>query len=101
MTEPAFRALVPEVVWQKAEYIRLAGNVAVHGNKTPAPEKALDVVRELSHVLYWAGRTYLRKGAEDLQGKTFDKSIVPKVEPEATPASIEALDALAPISQTT
>ncbi len=34
MAEPAFRELVPEVVWQKAEYIRLAGNVAVHGNKT-------------------------------------------------------------------
>ena len=79
MTEPAFRELVPEVVWQKAEYIRLAGNEAVHGNKTPAPQKALDVVRELSHVLYWAGRTYLRKGAEDLQGKTFDESLVPKV----------------------
>jgi len=39
---------VPEVVRQKAEYIRQAGNVAVHGNKTPTPEQALDVVRELS-----------------------------------------------------
>ncbi|MBT5586526.1 MAG: DEAD/DEAH box helicase family protein [Gemmatimonadetes bacterium] len=94
MTEPAFRELVPEVVWQKAEYIRLAGNVAVHGNKTPAPEKALDVVRELSHVLYWAGRTYLRKGAEDLQGKSFDEALVPKVGLETTPASIEALNTL-------
>ena len=94
MTEPAFRALVPEVVWQKAEYIRLAGNVAVHANKTPTPEKALEVVQELSHVAYWAGRTYLRKGAEDLQGKTFDESLVPKVEPQANPANIEALDAL-------
>ena len=33
LSEPAFRAIVPEVVWQKAEYIRQAGNVAVHGNK--------------------------------------------------------------------
>ena len=47
MTEPAFRELVPEPVWQKAEYIRQAGNAAVHGIKTPEPEKALDVVREL------------------------------------------------------
>ena len=88
LSEPAFRELVPEVVWQKAEYIRQAGNVAVHGKKTPTPEKALDIVRELFHVLYWAGRTYLRKGAESLQGKTFDESLVPKVEPEARrPAS--------------
>ena len=94
LSEPAFRAIVPEVVWQKAEYIRQAGNVAVHGNKTPAPEQALNVVRELAHVLYWAGRTYLRKGAENLHGKTFDESLVPTLEPGATPASVEELDAL-------
>ena len=94
LSEPAFRAVVPEVVWQKAEYIRQAGNVAVHGNKTPAPEQALNVVRELAHVLYWAGRTYLRKGAESLHGKTFDESLVPTREPGAAPASAEELDAL-------
>jgi len=95
LTEPAFLELVPEVVRLKAEFIRQAGNVAVHGNKTPAPETALNVVRELSHVLYWAGRTYLRKGAEDLRGKVFDESLVPKLKPEATPTSIDALNALA------
>ena len=94
ISDPAFRELVPEVVWQKAEYIRQAGNVAVHGNKSPTPEKALDVVRELYHVLYWTGRTYLRKGAESLQGKTFDESLVPKVEPATTPASVQELEAL-------
>ncbi|MCY3605321.1 MAG: DEAD/DEAH box helicase family protein [Gammaproteobacteria bacterium] len=94
VSEPAFRAIVPEVVWKKAEYIRQAGNVAVHGNKTPAPEQALNVVRELAHVLYWVGRTYLRKGAESLEGKAFDESLVPIVEPGATPASIEELDTL-------
>ena len=94
LSEPAFRALVPEAVWQKAEYIRQAGNAAVHGNKAPAPEQAFNVVRELAHVLYWAGRTYLRKGAESLHGKTFDESLVPTLEPGAAPASVEELDAL-------
>ena len=94
ISDPAFRELVPEVVWQKAEYIRQAGNVAVHGNKPPTPEKALDVVRELCHVLYWTGRTYLRKGAERLQGKTFDESLVRKVESAITPASVQELEAL-------
>ena len=94
LSEPAFRVIVPEVVWQKAEYIRQAGNVAVHGNKTPAPEQALNVVRELAHVLYWAGRTYLRKGAENLHGYTFDESLVPASEPGGTPASVEELDTL-------
>ena len=94
LSEPAFRALVPEAVWQKAEYIRQAGNVAVHGNKTPAPEQALNVVRELAHVLYWAGRTYLRKGAESLHGKTFDESLVPTAQPGTASASVEELGAL-------
>ncbi len=94
ISDPAFREVVPEVVWQKAEYIRQAGNVAVHGNKPPTPEKALDVVRELCHVLYWTGRTYLRKGAESLQGKTFDESLIPRVEPATTPTSVQALQAL-------
>ena len=92
--EPAFRAIVPEVVWRKAEYVRQAGNAAVHGNKTPKPQQALNVVRELAHVLYWAGRTYLRKGAENLHGKTFDESLVPTLEQGAAPASVEELDTL-------
>ena len=94
MSEPAFRELVPELVWQKAEYIRDAGNVAVHGKKTPAPEKALEILQELFHLVYWAGRSYLRQGAKDLQGITFDESLVPKVDLQPTPASIEALNAL-------
>ena len=94
ISDPAFRELVPKIVWQKAEYIRLAGNVAVHGNRSPAPDMALDVVRELYHVLYWTGRTYLRKGAESLHGKTFDESLVPNVEPATTPASVRELEAL-------
>ena len=94
LSEPSFRTVVPEVVWQKAEYIRQAGNVAVHGNKTPTPEQALNVVRELAHVLYWAGRTYLRKGAEKLHGNIFDESLVPTPEPNPTPASVQELDTL-------
>ena len=94
LSETAFRAVVPGVVWRKAEYIRQAGNVAVHGNKAPTPGQALNVVRELAHVLYWAGRTYLRKGAENLHGKVFDESLVPTPEPGATPAKLEELNTL-------
>ena len=94
LSEPAFREIVPEVVWQKAEFVRQAGNVAVHANKAPAPEQALNVLRELAHVLYWAGRTYLRQGAESLRGKTFDESLISKQEAGATAASVEELNSL-------
>ena len=95
LQEPAFRALVPEVVWQKAEFVRKDGNVAVHGKRTPAPEAALDVLRELSHVLYWAGRTYLRKGAENLQGWIFDESLIPRQDARQTRVTLAELEAIA------
>ncbi len=91
LVDPAFRALVPEVVWQKAEYVRQAGNMAVHGNKKPQPEHALNVVRELAHVLYWVGRTYLRRGAEKLRDRQFDESLIPSSESGTSPVSIDEL----------
>ncbi|MYC91217.1 MAG: DUF4145 domain-containing protein [Gemmatimonadetes bacterium] len=94
ISDPAFRELLQDVVWRKAEFIRQAGNVAVHGNKSPTPQRALDVLRELYHVLYWTGCTYLRKGAEHLKGATLDESLVPRVEPVGTPASPRELEVL-------
>jgi type I restriction enzyme, R subunit len=94
LSEPSFLEVVPEFIRLKAEFIRQAGNVAVHGKKTPTPERALEVVRELYHVAFWVGRTYLRKGAESLRGQTFDESLVPKVALASAPASVEQLEAL-------
>ena len=53
MSDETFVEVVPEEVLQKMQYIRKAGNDAVHGNKLPPPEKAKNVVQELFHVLYW------------------------------------------------
>ncbi len=93
MNGPAFRTIAGDTIWQKAEYVRKAGNTAVHGNKAPEPGAALDCVRELYHVLYWAGRTYLRKGAEALEGARYDESIIPSA--HAGPvAPIEKLEAI-------
>jgi type I restriction enzyme, R subunit len=94
LNDPTFRqAVAGETIWQKAEYVRKRGNDAVHGNKAPEPAAALDVMRELYHVLYWAGRTYLRKGAEKLDGVTYDESIIPRAQ-AGPPVSIEKLEAL-------
>ena len=94
ISDPGFRELVPNVVWQKAEFIRQAGNVAVHGNKSPARETAIDVLRELYHVLYWTGRTYLRKGAENLQGRIFDESLIPRPDAPHARTSLAELEAV-------
>jgi type I restriction enzyme, R subunit len=94
MHDPTFRELMPQAVWHKADFIREMGNVAVHGKKPPTPEKALAVVQELWQVVFWTGRTYLRKGAEDLVGMTFDESLVPLVEPAPAPISTNDLEEL-------
>ncbi len=47
LNEPTFRELVPEVVWQKAEFVRRAGNDGVPGKKVPMLEKACDILKDL------------------------------------------------------
>ncbi len=94
MTEPSFLSLVPQIVWEKAELVRKAGNSAVHGKKAPKPETAIDVLRQLFDVAYWVGRTYVEDGANKLAGRTYDESLVPRVELSANPASLQDLDAL-------
>lgn len=93
LSNPEFRDLVPQPVWLKADYIRKSGNKAVHGNQSPTPEMALSVVKELFHVLYWAGRTYLRKGAEELKGRKYDPDVIPS-ESGGTKATLQDLEAL-------
>lgn len=93
LSNPEFKQLVPHQVLEKSEYIRKTGNVAVHGKSAPDPETALHVVKELFHVVRWAGRTYLRKGADQLQGRTYDESVVPQGK-GGTAATKEQLETL-------
>lgn len=94
LSEPSFKDLLPDPVWLKAEYVRKAGNSAVHGRKVPSSETALSVVKELYDVMYWAGRTYLRKGAEELKGREFDDSLVPRTKAGPKRASRKDLEKL-------
>ena len=73
LNEATFKMLLPQAVWMKADLIRKEGNNAVHGKKAPKPETAQQMVEELHHILYWVGRTYLRHGAEELAGLTYDR----------------------------
>ena len=92
--DPDFKNQVDEVVWRKADLIRRSGNNAVHGKKPPKPEFALDIIRQLFDVAYWVGRTYLRKGAENLEGKKYDDGVVPRTELTDSPSSTKEIDDL-------
>lgn len=94
MSDKSFVEAVPEVVLQKMQFIRKAGNDAVHGNKSPEPEKAKQVVQELYHVLYWTGRSYLRRGAEQLKGAEYKGAIALTNTSFAAPLDIKELERL-------
>jgi len=94
MHDSAFRELLPEPVWLKADLIRDQGNTAVHGKKTPKPETALRLVQELAHVFYWAGRTYFKGGAEKLATYSYDESVIPTETTGGRPSSVAELEQL-------
>ncbi len=94
ITGESFLELVPDVVWQKMEYIRKSGNDAVHSNKQQQSDKAAQVVQELYHVAYWAGRSYLRQGAKELKGVEYNKAIAVTNASPAAPIDIKELERL-------
>ena len=95
LSEPAFRALAPEVVWQKAEYIRQAGNVAVHGNKTP--DAGARVERRTgagARPLLGGSHLSAERERRAFTGRPSTSPWSQQLEPGAAPASVEELDAL-------
>ena len=87
--EPTFRAVVPDAVFNKLEFIRKLGNQAVHSSKPVHGEQAVSAVRELFHFCYWFARTYARK-ARPAPGLTFDFAKLPDLD-TATPQTLEQL----------
>lgn len=58
INDPAFRAKTGNAISRKLDLLRHLGNRAVHGNNPVPPQKALDALRELHHVLVWAAFRY-------------------------------------------
>jgi len=80
--EPTFRALVGNGIQIKCDIVRKQGNAAVH-KTTPIPTNAaVDVLRELFHILYWIAKRYTRHTGDLLaSGITFDTNLIRRPEP--------------------
>ncbi|MDQ8191294.1 DEAD/DEAH box helicase family protein [Roseibacillus persicicus] len=85
--EPTFQKLLPERIFAKARLLQKWGNEAVHGKRPVYQITALQALEELHHILYWLARTYTRRGAQALDGISFDKALVPF--PQATASSAD------------
>ena len=75
---PSFQRRVPEAIFQKARTIQKVGNQAVHSQKPIRQFDALQLVKELQHILYWVARTYTRPGAAPLGTVEWDGNKVPR-----------------------
>ena len=83
---PSFQQRVPEAIFQKARTIQKVGNQAVHSQRPIRQFDALQLVKELQHILYWVARTYTRSGAAPLGSVEWDGKKVPR--PAITPAPV-------------
>ncbi len=90
--EPAFREHAEPAIIQKLDLIRKLGNIAVHEHRQIEPRKALDVLRELHHVMIWAAFRYSTQPQAVPTGASFDPALAAKAAP-LTPAEVAQLAA--------
>ena len=76
MYEPFFKALTGPIS-AKMNLIRKVGNTAVHENRAVVPQQALNMVRELWHVMFWLASRYAA-GERPTAGVDFDLSLISK-----------------------
>jgi type I restriction enzyme, R subunit len=90
--EMGFKKIVGYKVYEKIRLIRKAGNLALHEKKRVSQDDAMNICREVFHVMFWLYRTY----ADDDEPKpelTFDPALVPDVK-DASAESQEKLKEL-------
>ncbi len=77
MFDNGFKDNTPPNVFTKMIYIKNIGNKAVHTQKVIPTAEAVQVVRELFHILYWFARTYTKGEASQFDGLEFSEANVP------------------------
>ena len=75
INEPAFQRKVGVGIGQKLNLIRKLGNRAVHDAQPIPPRAAVDVLRELHHVVVWTAFRYSTDPAAVPTGATFDPQL--------------------------
>jgi type I restriction enzyme R subunit len=100
LTEPAFRALVPQAVQDRMHQVRKDTNKDVHRNGAVDPRRVLQTVVALWQVCHWLATLYAPSPEQRPQAQAnFDPSLFPKpqdaptVEQETSAAKIKDLEA--------
>lgn len=81
INDPAFKAKVGTGIAQKLNLIRRVGNTAAHEGKPIQPQTALQVLRELFHVIVFSAFRYSTDPQRVPTGKQFDPALAAKLAP--------------------
>lgn len=81
INEPGFQRRVGVGIGQKLNLIRRLGNRAVHDTQPIPAQAAVDVLRELHHVVVWTAFRYSTNPASVPTGATFDPKLAGKNAP--------------------
>jgi type I restriction enzyme, R subunit len=81
INDGAFKAKTGVGIGQKLNLIRKVGNAAVHDEKPIPPRVALDVLRELHHVVVWAAFRYSPNPQAVPTKAQFDPALAAKAAP--------------------
>lgn len=80
LTQVEFTKLMPPQVHTKARLIQKLGNQAVHSNANVSRNDAIQLVRELFHVMFWLARTYTRASdPKSISAEWSDTHVTPLV----------------------
>ncbi|NLJ54442.1 MAG: DEAD/DEAH box helicase family protein [Intrasporangiaceae bacterium] len=81
MNAAPFKSLAGNAIVQKLNLIRKFGNDAVHDDRPTRPDAALHVLRELFHVMVWAGFHHSQNPQAVPTGSQFDPALAAKAAP--------------------
>lgn len=96
ISDPAFKQVAGPQITAKATLIRKIGNVGVHESKPIPDHAALQVLKELHHIVVWAAFHYSTQPDLVPTGIVFDPSLLPAPQspgsqPPLSPAELAAL----------
>lgn len=75
--EASFKQTAGNIIFKKADALRLLGNDAAHGKRQFKEVHGIDAARELFHFCYWLARSYSRK-APPAPGLQFSPALLPE-----------------------
>lgn len=81
INDAGFRKVVGMGIAAKLNLVRKFGNLAVHDAKPIPPRAAVDVLRELHHVVVWSAFHHSTKPQQVPMGQQFDPSVVTQSSP--------------------